>query len=122
MDAIVLLRTQHREVEKLFKAVDKGDLSVVPEICAALEEHADGGGASVARGPVQRPNAALVPRVRVGSSVEQRPHGVEGRSGTPSTTEHGPVECRHPQVVLVIDLGACRSQDLNQFGPVRRCR
>lgn len=40
MDAIVLLRTQHREVEKLFKAVDKGDLSVVPEICAALEEHA----------------------------------------------------------------------------------
>ncbi len=40
MDAIVLLRTQHREVERLFKAVDKGDLSVVPEICAALEEHA----------------------------------------------------------------------------------
>lgn len=40
MDAIVLLRTQHREVEKLFKAVDQGDLSVVPEICAALEEHA----------------------------------------------------------------------------------
>ena len=40
MDAIVLLRTQHREVEKLFKAVDKGDLSVVAEICAALEEHA----------------------------------------------------------------------------------
>jgi hemerythrin superfamily protein len=40
MDAIVLLRTQHREVEKLFKAVDKGDVSVVPEICAALEEHA----------------------------------------------------------------------------------
>lgn len=40
MDAIVLLRTQHREVEKLFKAVDKGDLSVVPEICTALEEHA----------------------------------------------------------------------------------
>lgn len=27
-------------MEKLFKAVDKGDLSVVPEICAALEEHA----------------------------------------------------------------------------------
>lgn len=40
MDAIVLLRSQHRDVEKLFKAVDKGDLSVVPEICAALEEHA----------------------------------------------------------------------------------
>jgi hemerythrin superfamily protein len=40
MDAIVMLRTQHREVEKLFKAVDKGDLAVVPEICAALEEHA----------------------------------------------------------------------------------
>ncbi|HET7902166.1 MAG TPA: hemerythrin domain-containing protein [Candidatus Nanopelagicales bacterium] len=40
MDAITMLRQQHREVEKLFKAVDKGDLSVVPEICAALTEHA----------------------------------------------------------------------------------
>ena len=40
MDAIVMLREQHRAVEKLFKAVDKGDLSVVPDICAALEQHA----------------------------------------------------------------------------------
>ena len=35
-----MLRDQHRAVEKLFKSVDKGDLSVVPDICAALEEHA----------------------------------------------------------------------------------
>jgi hemerythrin superfamily protein len=40
MDAIVLLKNQHREVEKLFKKVDKGDLSVVPAICDALELHA----------------------------------------------------------------------------------
>jgi hemerythrin superfamily protein len=40
MDAITLLRQQHREVEKLVKSVDKGELGVVPEICAALTEHA----------------------------------------------------------------------------------
>jgi hemerythrin superfamily protein len=40
MDAIVLLKNQHREVEKLFKRLDKGDLSVVPAICDALELHA----------------------------------------------------------------------------------
>lgn len=40
MDAIVFLREQHRNVEKLFKKVDKGDLTVVPDICDALEQHA----------------------------------------------------------------------------------
>jgi hemerythrin superfamily protein len=40
MDAIVMLKDQHREVEKLFKKVDKGHLAVVPDICDALEEHA----------------------------------------------------------------------------------
>jgi hemerythrin superfamily protein len=40
MDAIVKLREDHAAVEKLFKALDKGDLSVVPEICEALTLHA----------------------------------------------------------------------------------
>lgn len=35
-----MLREDHRAVEKLFKAFEKGDTSVVPEICAALERHA----------------------------------------------------------------------------------
>lgn len=40
MDAITLLKQQHREVEKLFKTLAKGDTSVVPEICDSLELHA----------------------------------------------------------------------------------
>lgn len=40
MDAIVKLRADHKAVEKLFKQVEKDDLSVVPEICAALSLHA----------------------------------------------------------------------------------
>lgn len=41
VDAIVLLKEQHRAVEKLFKALARGDLSVVPEICDSLEQHAE---------------------------------------------------------------------------------
>lgn len=41
MDAIVLLKDQHKQVERLFKRLEKGDLEVVPEICAALTEHAE---------------------------------------------------------------------------------
>ena len=41
MDAIVLLKNQHREVEKLFKTLARGDVSVVPEICDKLELHAE---------------------------------------------------------------------------------
>lgn len=40
MDAIVMLREDHKNVEKLFKQVEKDDLSVVPEICEALTLHA----------------------------------------------------------------------------------
>lgn len=40
MDAIVMLRDDHRAVEKLFKAFEKGDTGVVPDICDALERHA----------------------------------------------------------------------------------
>jgi hemerythrin superfamily protein len=40
MDAIVLLRNDHKDVEALFKRLDKGDLTVVPEICTALTLHA----------------------------------------------------------------------------------
>ncbi|HSN06378.1 MAG TPA: hemerythrin domain-containing protein [Candidatus Angelobacter sp.] len=40
MDAIVMLRADHKKVEALFKKVAKDDLSVVPEICSALTEHA----------------------------------------------------------------------------------
>lgn len=39
MDAITLLRDDHKQVEVLFKAIDKGDLSVVPDVCAALTVH-----------------------------------------------------------------------------------
>jgi hemerythrin-like domain-containing protein len=41
VDAIVLLKEQHRAVEKMFKAFARGDLSVVPDICDALERHAE---------------------------------------------------------------------------------
>lgn len=41
MDAIVMLRDDHKTVERLFKLFEKGDLSVVPEICEALTVHAD---------------------------------------------------------------------------------
>lgn len=41
MDAIVMLRDDHRAVEKLFKSFEGGDLSVVPEICDQLELHAE---------------------------------------------------------------------------------
>lgn len=41
MDAIVMLRDDHKAVEKLFKTFEAGDLSVVPEICDQLELHAE---------------------------------------------------------------------------------
>jgi hemerythrin superfamily protein len=40
MDAIVMLRADHKEVETLFKRLEKDDLVVVPAICAALTRHA----------------------------------------------------------------------------------
>jgi len=40
MDAIVMLKDDHKKVEKLFKALEKDDLSVVPKICEALTLHA----------------------------------------------------------------------------------
>lgn len=40
MDAIVMLREDHKAVEKLFKKLEKDDLSVVPEICKSLTHHA----------------------------------------------------------------------------------
>ena len=40
MDAIVMLRSDHKEVEALFKRFEKDDLTVVPDICAALTVHA----------------------------------------------------------------------------------
>ena len=40
MDAIVMLREDHANVEKMFKALEKDDLSVVPDICDALTVHA----------------------------------------------------------------------------------
>jgi hemerythrin superfamily protein len=40
MDAIVMLRNDHNEVEALFKRLEKGDLTVVPDICTALAQHA----------------------------------------------------------------------------------
>lgn len=40
MDAIVMLRDDHKKVERLFKAFEKGDLTVVPDICEALTVHA----------------------------------------------------------------------------------
>lgn len=40
MDAIVLLRDEHRQVERLFKRLEKGELDVVPDICEALMHHA----------------------------------------------------------------------------------
>lgn len=39
MDAITLLKDDHKQVESLFKAIDKGDTSVVPDVCAALTVH-----------------------------------------------------------------------------------
>jgi hemerythrin superfamily protein len=41
MDAIVMLREDHAAVEKLFKAFEGGDLSVVPRICDELDRHAE---------------------------------------------------------------------------------
>lgn len=40
MDAIVMLRDDHKEVERSFKKLEKGDLGVVPGICEALTLHA----------------------------------------------------------------------------------
>lgn len=40
MDAIVMLRAEHKEVETLFKRLEKDDLRVVPAICSALTQHA----------------------------------------------------------------------------------
>ena len=40
MDAIVMLREDHKSLEKLFKELEKDDLSVVPEICESLTVHA----------------------------------------------------------------------------------
>lgn len=39
MDAIVMLKEEHKELEKLFKKLDKDDLSVVPAICSTLTLH-----------------------------------------------------------------------------------
>ncbi len=39
MDAIVMLKDEHRELEKLFKKLDKDDLTVVPAICSSLTLH-----------------------------------------------------------------------------------
>lgn len=41
MDAIVMLKEDHKQVEHLFKKLEKGDLSVVPKICDALTLHAE---------------------------------------------------------------------------------
>jgi len=35
-----MLKEDHKQVEQLFKKLEKGDLSVVPEICDALTLHA----------------------------------------------------------------------------------
>lgn len=40
MDAIVMLREDHKIIESQFKSVEKGRLSVVPDICQALVIHA----------------------------------------------------------------------------------
>jgi hemerythrin superfamily protein len=40
MDAIVMLREDHAAVKKLFTRFDKGETSVVPTICDALDRHA----------------------------------------------------------------------------------
>ena len=41
MDAIVMLKEDHKRVEQLFKKLEKGELAVVPEICEALTLHAE---------------------------------------------------------------------------------
>lgn len=40
MDAITMLRDDHKQVEVLFKRIEKGDLAVVPDVCRALTVHA----------------------------------------------------------------------------------
>ncbi len=39
MDAIVMLKDEHKELEKMFKQLSKDDLSVIPAICASLTLH-----------------------------------------------------------------------------------
>jgi len=39
MDAIVMLKDEHKDLEQLFKQLDKDDLSVIPAICSALTLH-----------------------------------------------------------------------------------
>ena len=39
MDAITMLRDDHKLVESLFKRIEKGDLGVVPEVCRSLTVH-----------------------------------------------------------------------------------
>lgn len=39
MDAIVMLKDEHKELEQLFKKLDKDDLSVVPAMCSLLTLH-----------------------------------------------------------------------------------
>ncbi|MDO8732190.1 MAG: hemerythrin domain-containing protein [Actinomycetota bacterium] len=39
MDAIVMLKEEHKDLEKLFKQLDKDDLSVIPDICSSLTLH-----------------------------------------------------------------------------------
>lgn len=40
MDAITMLRDDHKQVESMFKKIEKGDLGVVPEVCRSLTVHA----------------------------------------------------------------------------------
>ncbi len=39
MDAIVMLKDEHKELEQLFKKLDEDDLSVVPDVCSMLTLH-----------------------------------------------------------------------------------
>lgn len=41
MDAIVLLKNDHKRVKALFKKLKSHDLSVVPDVCAELTVHAE---------------------------------------------------------------------------------
>lgn len=40
MDAIVMLREDHKRVARMFRELEGDDLDIVPDICAALTAHA----------------------------------------------------------------------------------